>query len=522
METKSAGFQKILTSAYLLLILAILPVYMKDGFYLLADAKYLFFRNVSWFCAIAWLLGTAIYGVGGRQAHKSRHKGYSVTDWFVIAFGILSVLSYLFSNYKDTALVGYSGWYMGLLTEVFLVGGYFLVSRGYEKDTFVFAIVWISVFLVCLLGVLNRQGYDPLGTFADMDWFDWNRRNLLSTIGNINWYCGYLAVGVPLLLYCFWAGEGWRRIPAGVAAFVGIGGIFLQGSASGYIALAVMYVILFFGSCREVGLFLHFWQTVVLVPLFCFLAWLTQMDLILPYDMEHLMGKIYTPFWGIPLGILTVEIGILWVYHRRKHRNFLEDGRVLKAAVVLAAASVLTGVLLLVGCQVSEEIWGLFGKASFLRLNDDWGSGRGKLWAAAWEGFCESNFVRKLYGVGPDCFACYFYEAGTLELGAAGQWKDAIYANAHNEWLNMLINQGILGGVCYLGIFLTAFWRFSKNFGENRKMMAGMMTVGAYMANQFFSFGQVVATPFIFLVIAVCENECKRIEIGKERPDAGE
>lgn len=522
METKGARFQKILTSAYLLLILAVLPVYMTDGFYLLADAKYLFFRNVSCFFAIVWLLGTSVYSVQERHVHKSRHEGYSITDWFVIAFGISSVLSYLFSNYKDTALVGYSGWYMGLLTEAFLVGGYFLVSRAYEEDTFVLAIVWISVFLVCLLGVLNRQGYDPLGIFTDMDWWDWNRRNLLSTIGNINWYCGYLAVGVPLLLYCFWAVEGWRRIPAGAAAFVGIGAIFLQGSASGYIALAVMYVILFFGSWREVGLFLRFWQTVLFVPLFCFLTWLTQMDLILPYDMEHLIGKIYTPFWGIPLGIVTVGIGILWVYYRRNKGNFLKDGRVLKIVVALAAASALAGMLILVGCQVSEEIWGLFGKASFFRLNDDWGSGRGKLWAAAWDGFCESNFVRKLYGVGPDCFARYFYEAGTLELGTAGQWKDAVYANAHNEWLNMLINQGILGGVCYLGIFFTAFYRFCKYFGKNRRMMAGMMAVGAYMANQFFSFGQVVATPFIFLVIAVCENECQRIEIGKERLDEEE
>ena len=69
-----------------------------------------------------------------------------------------------------------------------------------------------------------------------MDWWDWNRRNLLSTIGNINWYCSYLAVALPLLLYCFWAGEGWRRIPAGIGAYVGTGAMLLQGSASGYAA----------------------------------------------------------------------------------------------------------------------------------------------------------------------------------------------------------------------------------------------------------------------------------------------
>lgn len=528
METKYAGFQKIITWAYLLLILAVLPIYMKDGFYMLADAKYLFFRGVSLIFLVLWLLGAALSCAGWWWRYRNRplkenraewsraHSGFSGTDYFALGFAGISVLSYVFSNYKDTALVGYSGWYMGLLTQLFLVGGYFLVSRWYEREKLISTIVWLSAAAVCLLGVLNRQGYDPLGTFRNMDWWDWDRRNLLSTVGNINWYCGYLSVAVPLLLYCFWAGEGWERIPAGIAAFTGIAAVALQGSTSGYMMLMAMYVVLLLGSLREMERFLRFLEAAVLVPLFYFAAWATRMELLLPYDAEGVLERICTPFWGIPLGMLGAGTAVLRLIYRRSGKNYLESGRALKAAQLLLITAAIGAAAVFVGCQMSDAVWHFFGNFGLLRFDAEWGSMRGGLWTAAWNGFCRSGFVRKLYGVGPDCFARYFYEVETIDIKVSGQWAEALYANAHNEWLNMLINEGILGFVAYLGFFFSGFRRFWQNYSGNRRMMAGMMAVGAYVANQFFSFGQVVSTPLIFLVIAVCENECRRAEAGKE------
>ena len=355
-----------------------------------------------------------------------------------------------------------------------------------------------------------------------MDWWGWNRRNLLSTIGNINWYCSYLAVALPLLLYCFWAGEGWRRIPAGIGAYVGTGAMLLQGSASGYAALAAMYGVLLFASLRDRRKLLRFLETALLPPLFSFLAWLTQMDLILPFDMEAAVGRIFTPLWGIPLGVLAVAAAVLRVAYRKGGRDRLASGRTLNIALASASVCFVACVLILAGCQISDEIWSFFGSPAFLRLGGEWGSGRGELWSAVWGGFCRSGFVTKLYGAGPDCFARYFYEVEALNLETIGQWEDAIYANAHNEWLNMLVNQGILGAAAYLGFFLSAFGRFWRMREKNRRMTAGMMAVGAYLANQFFSFGQVVSTPLIFLVIAVCENECRMTEAGKGNKDGRE
>ena len=43
MEKKAREYMEALTNGYIILILGVLPLYMKDGFNMIGDAKYLFF-----------------------------------------------------------------------------------------------------------------------------------------------------------------------------------------------------------------------------------------------------------------------------------------------------------------------------------------------------------------------------------------------------------------------------------------------------------------------------------------------
>jgi len=54
---------------------------------------------------------------------------WSLVDIFMILYGLLTFVSYCFSDYKEMALFGYADRYMGLVTWLALVGGYFLVSH---------------------------------------------------------------------------------------------------------------------------------------------------------------------------------------------------------------------------------------------------------------------------------------------------------------------------------------------------------------------------------------------------------
>ncbi len=131
-----------------------------------------------------------------------------------------------------------------------------------------------------------------------------------------------------------------------------------------------------------------------------------------------------------------------------------------------------------------------------------WQEGRGALWKLAVGGFWDADSLQKLVGAGPDCFAEYLhngFQTATV-INRNGYWAGATFANAHNEWLNQLVNIGILGLFCYISIFVVAIKRY-------RGMLLGVLAVGLYFINSLVSFQQVMNAPFLFLVLGICENK---------------
>ena len=90
-------------------------------------------------------------------------------------------------------------------------------------------------------------------------------------------------------------------------------------------------------------------------------------------------------------------------------------------------------------------------------------------------------------------------------LGVSGQWENAIFSFVYNEWLNMLVNEGILGALAYLGIFVTAFYGLWKR-KDDKLIMIVLLAIAGYMANATFSFQQVVSTPLMFAVLGMGEQ----------------
>ncbi len=517
-KKEQAPLRQTLAGAYLFLILAVLPLYTQHGFTLIGEVKYLFFRNVSFLFLLLGLLAAL--------AEREKGGSSSLTDRCAIGFGAASLLSAALSPYSATALWGFPGWHMGAVTQLLMVWGYFLISRWYERERWVERGILFSAFAVALLGLLNRYELDPFGFFDGMDWFSWNRRNLLSTVGNINWYCGCLCVTVPLLLACYWGmeGGGMGRFFAAVCAFVGTDALVLQGSASGGAALAVIYGVLFAGSLGDRERELRALELLAMLPAGCLLLTLQtrflDQTILLPEGsgvLEVVMAPVWLPVllvlllaWG---GLrYAVSRGLPWYYDGGKARKYL----VLFIFLALGAAATL---FLL--CQRSEEFWRSLGAVSWLRFDDRWGGERGFLWRRTLEVFGSGGPVRLLFGVGPDCYAELMEQGAKLAILVSGQWEGAVFENAHNEWLTMLINEGLFGTVFYLGFLGSAFVRFFARCTGRREgaslQMAGAMALAAYGTHGTFSFQQVVSTPLLFLLIGVCEASCRREKIKTEQ-----
>lgn len=95
--------------------------------------------------------------------------------------------------------------------------------------------------LVCLFGFLQRCGINllPIYDFEVGDCF-------LSTMGNINWICGYLAIVYPIVsyIYCVEKDSSKRTLDS-VIVWIVSAFLAIQGSLSGWIVLGMTWVCFF-------------------------------------------------------------------------------------------------------------------------------------------------------------------------------------------------------------------------------------------------------------------------------------
>lgn len=489
--------------AYLILIIAVLPFYFQDGYAYIATDKAMLFRRIGirFFQVILPVL--AVYLVsslavtlrGGGSSLSGRLRGlwreFGVPELFMGIYGAALVLSYLCSNYREEALWGAgNGWYMGFVPQLMLLAACFLAARFWKpRQVFLWLMFGVSA-VVFLLGYLDRFGFYII---------EMNMRSpgFISTIGNINWYCGYvvtvLFVGVGLL----WGGTGslLQRVLLGGYVLLGFGTLMTQGSASGLFALAVMMLVLFAFSAGNGERMFGFWLITSLWAAACLVT--SVLNYIAPTRMTY-KDEFNLPFISGPLPIFTAigAFAALRLFYGSCRRGTYPEKLMKTAAkslLALAAAALSVLILMITVNTIRPGSLGRLSELRILTFDESWGSNRGITWEAAVLSFREQDILHKLTGVGPDAMAAYLYQDSGDELvGRLTGWfgQHVRLTNAHNEWLSVLVNTGILGLVGFGGMMVSAIWSFLKKGGQNAVCMACGLALMAYTANNIFSFQQ--------------------------------
>lgn len=498
-------FQSVLCKFYMIVLLVVLPLYTGGTYYQIGDSKYLLFRNVSFLCLGMWILLGVVSAIGGLVSGAKNvikagqltgrvfrcefrcKTGWSIMDSCVLCYGVCAVISAVASTYGATPWMGYRDWYMGAISQLLFVGIYFLVSREYTGTAYPIYLGEAALFAVTLFAFLQRCGLDLLGLQKGFQVTDWEYSHMLSTVGNINWLCGYLCVLLPwpVVGYLYSKRRG-KQIVCYVTSVSALVLTLTQGSDIGMaLVAACLGLCMLYGIRRRVffqrGILLAL-GVCVLCPAMGWTMHFLDTQQMLAAD-GFISGVILKPFWWWAALVLGGIAVLEWKLPDKSAKCMNRIGLIL---ICLTAG--LAAVLYL--CR--------------LPAGTGWGSGRGGLWQAAWRAFCGMNPGQKLWGMGPDCFAEYIYDIPALaELTyTEGHWADSIFANAHNEWLNQLVNQGILGVLAYLSVFVCGLRRY-------RGMLLGVFALILYGINSLFGFQQVMSTPFLFLVLGICEYRCR-------------
>lgn len=513
----------IVISVYMIVILMVLPLYNK-GYARIGTEKETFFLKTMTYGAktllpvfLLWLLFRLVTAVQKKELPKFTEwpaglwKNLSVTDRFAVFYGIAVLVSYLFTNYREEALWGTASWRMGMWTQLGAVIVYFMISRMWQWKSWILALILPVSAVVFSLGYVNKFCLLPVDP-------EYVTPSFISTIGNINWYCGYLVTILFGGVYLLWRMEEkmtWKKLLLMAYVTIGFASLATQGSSSGIVTFAVVMFVLFGMSVKDSARMEVFWQEMTMFSAACLITCVLRRlnifsrELILEGITDLLTFSIAGIFMTIMSGII-----LYWIHRTRVRRSYPEKmlhriycGIAIAVPVMILLVLLLTLINTLAGGALTPNITDP-EVTKWLTFNAGWGSARGGTWAAGARCFWETDFLHKIFGVGPDCLYAFLSNEGSVELQTMvnDRFGGNRLTNAHNEWLTVLVDIGVLGLISYAGMMITAIRDFLRA-GES-KMLVGAcgICVLAYTVNNMFSFQQVMNISTVFVIMGIGEN----------------
>lgn len=487
------------------------PLYAREGYEQIGNAKFEIYRNILRLGCIPLLMLAVLYGVFWVLDKKK--WSLSITDGFVLAYLGATILAAVLGGFYEDALWGTFGWNMGLFSQASFVLLYLFLSRFGKCYRPVLAVLCGVSAIVFLIGIAHRLGIDPIGFYRGLS--DDQMAQFLSTLGQATWYASYLIVVLPVGIAVFLYTEDklWR-IVSGIYTVVGFCTLVTQNSDSAYFALAG-FMLVFFWVCVDKRESLRRFMAVCVMFFLSgkVMSFLMRIDpnTELKYDFLTDLVLHSTVTWVL-LGICLVLYVVLCRWQDKAYPAGMmrQMRRIVLAGFAIVLAGIVGLIVLQTGGFLPEKVSQSLSSVSYFTWNETWGNGRGRIWSFVVKVFREENLLHKLMGIGPDCLSSYVaaYHSEEAEL----YWGQKVLTNAHNEWLNMLINGGVLGFISYVGIFVTAVGRFLKTERRNILLTGIAAAAVSYMAYNFFCYQQVCCTPFMFILMGIGEYLCREQE----------
>jgi hypothetical protein len=331
-------------------MLCVQPLYFNEHRYRgLTGHKYNFFVLCMSIILVAVVLILLAKIIGGNKLLSL--KDISVADWAILGFAGVTLISALFSPYRDIVDVwnGLPERHDGVITQLFYVLIFLIIAHWYKPRERDFGFFCISAICIGLIGVLQFHGWDIFKLWPNeegSEYFVENFYNIWfrSTLGNINMLATYVCVAVLLcgFLYVKTEASRWRYVwLAGSASCFWL--MMIGGSESGMVGVLVTVILaipFIIGSLRYLGRFLILGA-----------SWLGVYTLQkLLYDVRILEAEFAVGVFFAVTAVLLAG-GLMLTLFKKKSADNLEKPVKWKLGTVLMVVVVVVGI-------VSVEIFG--------------------------------------------------------------------------------------------------------------------------------------------------------------------
>lgn len=466
------------THWYLLTMLGLFPLWLGwEGYGNLTLQKYAFFVAVT----AIWLVGLAVLTVKEGRCSGPNRAG----RLWALALMAGLCLSALCSPYGVQTIIGPSR-YDGLVTWL-LYGGIFLGVSAYGSPRLSYA--WalaVSGTVNALIAVVQLLGYNCLWLFPNARTFYdsgvYYTGAFLGLIGNTDLLAAFFCLVIPVCFGVFLLFGGrktaWLLPPGALCLFV-----LLESGVSGGLvglalcALAAAPLLITDRERLSRGLFL-----------LALMAATAGLSVLIRFSADG--AEIIFCKTAVICLISAVIFAAVGESFRRTDIGFSKLPKIialLEAVGVFAVLAVIyihppaDGTLYELSCVLHGEV-----SASF-------GSRRIEIWQNVWALVRERPFL----GGGP----------GTLELRTdlefsrfveeSGRMLRVHVDNAHNEYLNLLVNGGVVSLLPYLGLLAATLGRLWKH-RANRMVCVLALPLLAWWGQAFFGLGLCIVMPLMW------------------------
>ncbi len=493
---------------YLVVMLAVFPLFASDMYYNILDDRYyvFFYSTIALFAAflivtLIGVMGGALRGEGGKRFFR-RFTRFSKTDIFFFAFFVCVVLSTVTSEWVYESFWGNMGRLQGMFFFLICFVSYFIVTRFVDfKPYYLYLFLLVGTF-VCFWGVTDYLGIDLFGWRADANDYV-GMLIFTSSIGNVNTatavfalYAGAAAVlsirhKVPWFfmvseLICLMAlvtGMSDNAVLA-VAGLYGILPFWCFDQKKGMVRYVILLSVLFLALGLTGSLTLHWTRTPVMPQ------WEWNSGVFLT------IANHYTKYCYLAAAFFAALAAGLFAAFRTKLLTPAKGFQIAWAVLFTAVVLIVVFAFVDVNCSGHTEFWGPAG--TYLLFNDRWGTNRGYAWRSAFEFFRDFGFGKKLFGTGPETYAIFMAQYNYYDMI---EFMDAVFDSPHSEPIQMIFTTGVAGAVCYYGAMITGIVRGIR---ENEWTAAFAFAMIAYLFASLINISVPISTPLLMVALELC------------------
>ncbi len=496
LKKKEVDQKELLARVYVVIMLSIFPLYLNaDKYISLTKHKtvFLFVVTLLAFLSIPILYFTRFEGIKQRKPIKLPAPSFA--GWMLLAFLFITLLSTLFTPYPKNIFWGYAERFDGFATQL-LYGAIFLfVARYYRPKEIDFVAFAVSSMLVSVIGIMQYYEMDFLSLFPYDRMPEFTGKTIIfrTTLGNIDVVSSYLSITVVLfgMLYVKYPSK--FRLLYLAAGAINTYMLMVAGAEAGMVGAMAAFVL----SLPFIITDLKTLARLLLVGgAYALMIFLFNTSNVAAGTLNLLGSR-----WFLLSLTLAALGGILFVLSGRV--RFKPKAATIRWIGVSLIVLVLAAGILAVEKIGMDPATGTIYQAREMlngNMQDEFGTYRGFVWKRTLRVLQESTpFGQLLIGSGPDTFVDRF---GPFQKEAKAL-LNIMYDKAHNEYLQILICQGILGLAAYLTFLGAVLAKAAKRAFEDPLLLACLLACVSYLIQAFFSISLPISTPAFWILLGL-------------------